>query len=298
MVQVDVFWSYGIGAGFAYAAKKQLQAFEPSKVEGGWFSNPYFTRNLLYLATIFAPSGLYLLWQHTQWETMQAGDKSMPGWLVTLFAITNVTQGMLGFWLTYKLIKSGRDFVAFLQPFLGYFGMFIILVHGWDGRGYQRFFSEDRAVFLTWTPAHIATWLTSEVALTLGAMGCVLIPVMGIWMIAWAREGMRIAGLPRQAQVSALELVTLVLGAVFVVALGSAIVASLLMHRLGVPIGIAVFTALAAFAVVGPKGAYRFIFNRVDMDIRARVFEEQRVRGLPSSNQQLSSAMHEHVRHE
>lgn len=272
MVQVDVFWSYGIGAGFAFAAKKQLQAFVPKKEHGGWFANPYFTKNVLYLATIFAPSGLYLVWQHTNWETMQAGDKSMPGWLVALFAITNVTQGMLGFWLTYKLIQARRDFLAFLQPFLGYFGMFIILVHGWDGRGYERFFSENREVFATWTPAHVTTWLTSEVALTLGAMGCVLIPVMMTWLLEWTREGARIAGMPRVSQPSALEFVTLALTAVFGVALGSAVVASLLMHRLGVLPGLAVFALFAWLAVLGPRGAYRAIFDRFDMDARGRAF--------------------------
>jgi hypothetical protein len=211
MVQVDVFWSYGIGAGFAYAAKPQLQRYEPTPNNGGWLANPYFTRNLLYLSLLFAPSGLYLLLQFTQWETMQALDKDMPAWLVTAFAITNITQGMLGFWVTYKLIRAGRDYLAFLQPMLGYFCMFLILVHGWDGKGYQRFFSEDRATFLQWTPAHIPTWLTSPVALTLGVMGLVLIPVMLAWMLRFAREGARVAGHARQLQASMGEYLVLLL---------------------------------------------------------------------------------------
>ena len=170
MVQVDVFWSYGIGAGFAYAAQKQLQEKPPTEQNGGWLANKYFTLNLIYLATLFAPSGLYLVWGFTSWETMQAGDKSMPAWLVTLFAVTNITQGMLGFWVTYKLLAAGKRYTAFLQPLLGYFCMFFILVHGWDGKGYQRFFSQDRQEFLSWTPGHIVPWLLSPVAITTASM--------------------------------------------------------------------------------------------------------------------------------
>ena len=270
MVQVDVFWSYGIGAGFAYAAKKQLQNYEPDRKAGGWFANPYFTRNLLYLATIFAPSGLYLLWQHTNWETMQAGDKTMPGWLVTLFAITNVTQGMLGFWITYKLIKAGKDFLAFLQPLLGYFGMFLILVHGWDGRGYQRFFSEDRAAFEVWTPGHILVWLKSSVAITLGLMGLVLIPVMLSWMQRWGREGYKLAGVSRKQRTPVWWATALALTMIFGVVLGSAVVASVLMHQLGTAAGLVSFAVFLAVAVVGPKGLLRWFFNQLDMDARAR----------------------------
>ncbi len=275
MVQVDVFWSYGIGAGFAFAAKKQLQKYEPKPEDGGWFANAYFSKNLLYLATLFGPSGLYLVWQHTSWETMHAGDKSIPGWLVTLFAITNVTQGLLGFWTTYKLMRSGKDYLAFLQPLLGYFGMFIILVHGWDGKGYQRFFSEDRATFETWTPAHVTTWLTSEVALTLYAMGVVLIPVMLHWMLQWAREGYRMAGLSREKQASAVTFAALVLSLVFGAILGSAIVASVLMHQLGTLLGLAAFAVFAGVAVVGPKGILRWYFRLLDVDARAAALSDR-----------------------
>jgi hypothetical protein len=272
MVQVDVFWSYGIGAGFAYAAKKQLQKYEPKKEEGGWFANPYFSKNLLYLATLFGPSGLYLVWHFTSWETMHAGTKDMPGWLVTLFAITNVTQGMLGFWMTHRLLRQGKDYLAFLQPLLGYFGMFMILVHGWDGTGFKRFFSEDTTALASWTPAHIPTWLLSDVALTLGAMGCILIPVMLQMMLTWGRQGYAMAGIPRAAQYHALVYLTLVLTLIFGAVLGTAIVGSVLMHTLGTLPGLAAFAVFVAFAVVGKRGLLRFYFNQLDMDQRAAAY--------------------------
>jgi hypothetical protein len=54
MVQVDVFWSYGIGAGLGIASSRRAP-------ESRW-SDPYLMKTLPFLALVFAPSGLYLLW--------------------------------------------------------------------------------------------------------------------------------------------------------------------------------------------------------------------------------------------
>ena len=274
MVQVDVFWSYGIGAGFAYSAQKQLRDKPPTKENGGWFANKYFTLNLLYLATMFAPSGLYLLWAFTNWETMQAGDKDMPAWLVTLFAITNVTQGMLGFWVTYKLLEKGKRYAAFLQPLLGYFAMFFVLVHGWDGKGYQRFFSQNREEFLVWTPDHIVPWFTSPVAITLGVMGLVLIPVMVNWMSRWMLEGQRrtkrqFGGAPRKRPYSPIKLAAIMLTLIFGVVLGTAIVASALVHLAGWALGLVAFAVIGVLGIAGPKGLLHALWSRLDPENRA-----------------------------
>src|SRR6266487_4164235 len=147
MVQVDVFWSYGIGAGFAAAAAHHLRAPAAPAVGNrpGRWSDPYLLTTVLYCGLLFAPSGIWLLWGFPDWETMQvARDHAvLPAWLVALFAVTNVSQGLLGYWVGRRLVESGRTYAAFLQAGVGYLGMFFILVHGWDGRGYQRFFSAD-----------------------------------------------------------------------------------------------------------------------------------------------------------
>src|SRR5215831_2221872 len=154
MVQVDVFWSYGIGATFAVAAARQLARFHEqqavAKEKKSVLETPFFTKTVLFLAILFAPSGLYLVWNFPSWETMHVGDKNMPAWLVTLFAITNITQGILGFWVAYRLIAAKKLYSAYLTIIAAYFAMFFILVHGWDGTGYQRFFSETRQDFLNW----------------------------------------------------------------------------------------------------------------------------------------------------
>src|SRR5215212_10227092 len=101
MVQVDVFWSYAIGAGFAVAATRQIarSAATSRSTPDRWqrLNSPYWVATVLYCALLFAPSGVYLLWAFPDWETMQVAHNhtSLPAWLVTIFAITNVTQGML-----------------------------------------------------------------------------------------------------------------------------------------------------------------------------------------------------------
>jgi hypothetical protein len=122
----------------------------------------------------------------------------MPAWLIATFAITNVTQAILAFWVTERLIVGGRQYLGLLQAWAGYFGMFFILINGWDKTGWHRFFSENRADFLAWhsQPAldQVKSWVTSDVALTLYAMGLVLIPVMAVIMVRSVRSGYRIGG--------------------------------------------------------------------------------------------------------
>ncbi|MET7622014.1 hypothetical protein [Streptomyces sp. NPDC005408] len=263
MVQVDVFWSYGIGASFATAAARQLTARNARAENGGRWSNPYLMGAVLYCACLFAPSGAWLLWGFPDWETMQVADGHgvLPAWLVALFAATNVSQGVLGFWIAERLIASGRVYAAFLQAGIGYAGMFFILVHGWDGRGYQRFFSADRESFAAWpgqlgageTLSRMAHWLTSPVALTLYGMGVVLVPVMLALMVFWIRSGQREAG--TAPVTSRLRILAAVLGAVFGVALGTAVTASVLVHLLGWWLGVPAAVLIAALLVVRRGGA-------------------------------------------
>ncbi|GAA4620517.1 hypothetical protein GCM10023196_004820 [Actinoallomurus vinaceus] len=241
MVQVDVFWSYGIGASFALAAAHQLRARAETGAErrplpesgepGGVVTDPFLTGAMLYCAALFAPSGAWLLWGFPNWETMQVGSHSMPAWLVAAFAMTNTTQGVAGYLLTRKLITAGRIRWAVLQAVAGYFSMFFILVHGWDGNGYKRFFSVDKADYRDWAArsalSNVAQWATSSVALTLYGMGVVLVPLMLAMMHRYHRQGLRAAGVRGPGGRTALAIT---LGTIFVGALGAAIATSLLIH--------------------------------------------------------------------
>jgi hypothetical protein len=136
MVQVDIFWSYGLSAGLALAAGPAL------KEEPSFWDNKFFTLTLLWSAIIFGPSGIYLLWQFPAWETMFVAQNhlSIPTWLVCLFSVTNITQGILGFYITWYFLRKGNQRMAALQTIWSHCAMLFVLAVGWDGTGYKRFF--------------------------------------------------------------------------------------------------------------------------------------------------------------
>jgi hypothetical protein len=259
MVQVDIFWSYAFGAGFAAAASRQLaakakEAAEQGRVES-LLENRYFAITVIYLAALFAPSGIGLLWAFPSWETMHAGDRDLPTWLVLLFAITNITQGMLGFWVTRRLLLAGKTFLAALQMPIGYFGMFFILVHGWDGTGYRRFLSANKEALANWKLSSIPHFLISDVALTLYGMGIVLLPVMFALMSRWILQGQGEGTCAQEHcpwRVSR-KIARVILGG----SLGLAIIASILVHLLGWLGGALVFAAVAYFLVWREKAILR-----------------------------------------
>jgi hypothetical protein len=296
MVQVDVLWSYGIGASMAVAAGRQLRARReiaareegrsesPDRLPGdpenraSLWRNPFLLATVLFAAVLFAPSGAYLLWEFPDWETMHVGDRGMPGSLVVAFAATNVSQAILGFVVVERLLARGRAYAAYLQVVLAYLGMFFILVHGWDGEGYQRFFSPDKADYLTWNGDWTA-WLTSDVAVSLYVMGAVLIPVLLVTIARWTRAGYAYAA-PHERRLSAPAVVAVHLATVFVAALGLAIAASLTIHALGAP-GVAVAVAIAAAALV-PGGPVHGLFRLLALDASSSGDLPARTAGAPA----------------
>jgi hypothetical protein len=267
MVQVDVFWSYGLGASMALAAGRQLVARreiarrdtsgaaerlpgDPEDRASLW-RNPFFLKTILYAALLFAPSGAYLLWSFPDWETMHAGDRGLAAWLVAAFAVTNVTQAMLGFWVVERLLRGGRRYAATLQVVAAYLAMLFILVHGWDGEGWQRFFSPDAADYRSWD-GDWAAWLTSDVALTLAGMGAILFPVLFAMLVRWQTAGYALAA-PGEARPGPTGIVIGHLALVFGVALGAAVGAHLLLAGLGTVAG-SIATALLWACALAPRG--------------------------------------------
>jgi hypothetical protein len=160
MIQVDVFWSFAIGGSLASAAC----AAGLHKSSTGPFINEYFIYNLLFLSLAFAPSGVYLLWQkgyyynrilifffsHTGWETMFYLDRSLHGIFPCLFALTNVSQGILGFYLVYKAVQANRNFLAGIlvivkvEGSVALWAVNYVIMFGILGFGYQRFMYAGR----------------------------------------------------------------------------------------------------------------------------------------------------------
>ena len=264
MVQVDVFWSYALGATFASAACRQL------KDDDKPFYNKYFVYTVLYLACIFAPSGVYLLWNFPHWETMQVARShaDIPAWLVVVFAVTNITQGILGYWVCYKFIQKGRYYAAHLQWFLGYLCMFFILLYGWDGTGWQRFLYDATMHGGTlWSPGiHDGLgFITSNVCLTLFVMGLFVIPFMGVPVAVWIKEGARMddslpGGIVPEGMAGSTKIWNLLLVGVFVFSLGSSAIAAIIVHFIGKAagnLGIGFLVGIPIFGILVYFGGIR-----------------------------------------
>lgn len=260
MVQVDVFWSFGIGAGIALANAQGLRLAhlprnDAATTHVAW-GDP-LRDTLLFLSVAFAPSGLYLLTAFPSWETMHVARSfaDLPPWLVTVFAATNVTQGIAGYKLAEWAIRRDRAYGAFLGWIAGYFAMFFTLVHGWDGTGYKRFFSATPAQLPGWTWADAAAFPGSPVGLTLLAMGVVIVPWLLLVMAAPLKAGyaldpdpaVRARGAGRT--VGGLALAVLFVNTIVVIAL--AVVASAAVHLLGWVLG-ALASAALGWALFRP----------------------------------------------
>lgn len=269
MVQVDIFWSFALGAGFAASAARQLaQEDKP-------FESKYFVKTLLYLSLFFVPSGATLLWGFPEWETMQVGTyKIIPAWLVMLFTLTNVTQGILGYWLAYRCIRAGKLYAALLLCLIGYFCMFFILVHGWDGTGYQRFFysctwyGAEQCALWSNGQIHFFKWLVSPVALTLYAMGVVMMPLLFHWMSSWLKEGYALAKVDKDKaeRTSRKAIVNTILRLVFIHTLGGAIAASFMVRYLGWVLGLIGFAVLAFVILLRQGGLTHREFVRLTLE--------------------------------
>ncbi|MGW0917254.1 hypothetical protein ACWD1Z_37010 [Streptomyces sp. NPDC002784] len=182
MVQVDVFWTYAIGSGFALATAPTIEVSQHARRDL-WLPlrrpDRAFVATLLYLGVLFSPSGAWLLWRFPGWETMYALPHP-PAWLAAVFSGSNVLCGAVGYVLTLALLARGARWAGLLQCLWPHTLMFFILLHGWDGTGMRRFLTATPAQWAAgMNPAlpHLALhWAQSPVALTLGGMGVVLIP--------------------------------------------------------------------------------------------------------------------------
>jgi len=273
MVQVDVFWAYGLGGSLAAAAGRQLRS------EKQPFVTSYFVKTVLFLALIWAPTGLLLLLRHPSWETMQAAPNlaSMPPFLVLGFGITNVTQGILGFWIGQRLIARGHHYAAHFNWLAGYIGMFFILIYGWDGLGYDRFFYDrDMVGGVAWsagsfTYAAIPRFFSSSVARTLYLDGVFLLPPLLYWFGTWIVDGAKNdASIPeREKPTSAPFLALLYLAAVFLLAIPTAGLGAACTHlakrtlvTIGVGAGVAHILAYVIGVPIAGAMAYALVYRR------------------------------------
>lgn len=267
MVQVDVFWAYGFGASLATAAARPLKDRDKP------LESRQYVQTLYFLALIWAPTGLLLLLRHPSWETMQAAESlgHIPPWVTLLFGITNVTQGMLGFWVGLWLMRRERVWEAQLNWMFGYFGMFFILIYGWDGLGYDRFFY-DRDM-LPGSPAWTAgagtgvglsgfidgvlRFFGSSVMVTLLIDGVFLIPAFAWLMLRWQTDSRRVVdGRPGVRVPRPGKLVSAYVIGVFGLALGGAGLCAWIVAGVGTLLGVPEHVARSLGEVPPATGAH------------------------------------------
>jgi len=189
MIQVDLFWVYAIGAMFAFSAFNQVK-----KDEGKWYESKYFLFTILYLSVFFVTTASWLLWEFPHWESMHVfSSRNDVLTVVAVFAAaTNILMGILGYYVTYYLIKKSKYQWAVLQTIIGYFIMFFILSYGWDGTGAQRFFwdvNQKGGFFQVNQFVDIIGFTYSSVAITLYIMGFIVLPPMIYFPLKWLFKG-------------------------------------------------------------------------------------------------------------
>ncbi|MBN2080504.1 MAG: hypothetical protein JW838_16155 [Spirochaetes bacterium] len=261
MVQVDIVWAYAFGATFAAASARQLGKEEKP------FNSKWFTFVLLFLAIFFAPSGVYLLWEFPQWETMQVATAhgDIPSWLVAVFGVTNITQGILGYWTTWRLARKGRYWGAHANWMVAWIIFWFILACGWDGTGYQRFLYDASAMGgELWEPGRmmgLEFFYRSNVWWTLVVMAAFFAPMLVRGMVKGIREGAAMD--PSITPPGTVKILALFFGAQWVACLGLAVVAAVAVIRIGGLLGHVGWGYLVGLPLCG--AAYYFLLFRRNM---------------------------------
>ncbi|KAF9436742.1 hypothetical protein BGZ76_003099 [Entomortierella beljakovae] len=185
MIEVDVFWSFSFGALFAASAAGSL------KNEAKFWSTPSFVYTLLFLSLIFAPSGIFLLWDNPGWESMfLLGDKNeIHAILPTVFSFTNILFGIIGYYITYIKIRKHRTAQKMPMSINKYW------VHAYTcfcailGMGYNRFmYPSDYVAWRAGIQYPLTAFFTSRMLFTLLSMGVILIPAAYIPCFIWLKN--------------------------------------------------------------------------------------------------------------
>ncbi|MFE0186524.1 hypothetical protein [Streptomyces sp. NPDC058989] len=262
MFQVDAFWSYGIGAGYALAATDQLAAADGDTGRRATVRNRQLALTVLFLGVFFLPMGLLLATRFPRWETMQVLTE-IPPWAMACFSTGVFVSGALGCLLTLRLLARGALWAACLQVIGAYAGVFFVLVHGWDGTGLHRLLATAPSTFPAGPPtaAELVRFCGSPVAAALCWMGAVILPVLlfsYVWCHAYrppqelpgARPpGVRVDHPWRPSARAVLGMVAVVLRTCPLLA----VAASLSVRALGGPAGGALVMALG-MVVLHPRG--------------------------------------------
>jgi len=170
-----------------------------------------------------------------------------------------ITRIILGGWT-----EASAAIMTILQWFRGYFGMFFILLYGWDGLGWQRFLYDATVMGdVPWSPGtHMGVaFLKSNVAFTLYGMSVFVIPPMfiafGRWVVDGAEKDATLS--PDERPSCPVRIGALYLAGVFGVALASAASAAVTVWLASLVVGhvASYFVGLPLFGILAWFLAFR-----------------------------------------
>ncbi|MBU2490697.1 MAG: hypothetical protein KKA60_15020 [Proteobacteria bacterium] len=185
MLQIDFFLSYGFASSLAIAARKKLV-----QEKSPWV-NKYFLTTLLWLTLAFAPQVTYLMWKFPAWETMfvAGGYDDIPAWLVAGTSVGMVLMGILGFFITFDLLKQGRMGFAAAQVICSVALSLFLSTYGWDGTGYKRMLYAGTAQdWLQGVVYPVTAFPTSAVGLSLIWLEGLLVIPYAVFLGLWIKE--------------------------------------------------------------------------------------------------------------
>ena len=224
MVQVDIPWTYGVGASFAVVAQRYLGERYGSWREG--FTSWPFLQLAAFAMFVIGPFTAQLLSAFPEWQLMYATDGPPGPWTVAASMFALPLAGVLGYGVAWALLRAGRHYLAFCQFLAGYFLMFFGLSYGWDGTGHQRLFSVSREALADWDWSEFSTWSTSEIAATFNLHMLVIVPYLLFFASWWiARDSRPATG--QWAVVGKLFVL------VFILTVGSAVACAALLINIG-----------------------------------------------------------------
>jgi len=252
MLQVDIFWVYGIGAMFATAAAQQLKRAK------SMLETKYFSALLIYLSLIFVPEAIWLTWSFPHWESMHVYSSltEIPTHVVVTFILLDFLIAMIGFWVAYRCIKVGREYLAHVQWFAGYLAFFFILTNGWDCLAWQRFSWDPTVTGSLWEPGKtmLSDFASSNVAITLYAMAIPTLLPLIVGGYLWLRDGFRSTGITNPSNQAFKGIVVYLLGvAITLIIAGIATLAGSYLANVCLPT--AVITALVLSLLILARGS-------------------------------------------
>jgi hypothetical protein len=184
MLQPDLFFAYSLSSGLALAASKKLKDTENP------MTSKYFMGTILWLSFLYVPQIFYLLWSFPAWESMFVFKElaDIPAWFISIYIVTIMTMGTLGFYITSTLIKKNNLKAAVAQVGWSSLAATIIISVGWDGTGYERLlYTGTGAEWASGVDIPLTDFFTSNILMTLIWLETLVLAPYSALFIKWAR---------------------------------------------------------------------------------------------------------------